>query len=308
MKKIFALAIAFSLISASMASAAPTIGFIATQFSTESQARIATKLEENAKARGFNVQMLNSAGSFETQAAQLENLAQMKVDAIVLAMGHPIELMHALEKVFAASIPVITIDSGYAEGVVADITCDNFGIGARMSTYMADSLGGTGNVVVIKFEKHQGCRRRGKVLDVVLSEYPGINVLAEYSVVATKRFMDDTRAAVETYVTQYGEKIDAIWCAFDQLGYAAADVITQRLPGKKVMIVAADGNKETERRIAAGTFTATVAQPFEDMAVKAIDIVEKIVVEGKTPEQATGGHKIIYVDAPLLDAAALAEK
>ena len=305
MKKFLALAVLVSIFSATASFAAPTIGFIATQFATESQARIATKFEETAKAKGFNVQMLNSAGSFETQAAQLENLVQMKVDAIVLAMGHPIELMHALEKVFEAGIPVITIDSGYAEGVVADITCDNFAIGARMSTYMTDSLGGTGNVVVIKFEKHQGCRRRGKVLDAVLSEYPGINVLAEYSVVATKRFMDDTRAAVETYATQYGDKIDAIWCAFDQLGYAAADVITQVLPNKKVLIVSADGNKETERRILEGTFTATVAQPFEDMAVTALDLVEKMVVEGKSSEEATGGHKIIYVEAPLIDAASL---
>lgn len=305
MKKFFALALLAAVLSASAACAAPSIGFIATQLSTESQARVAKQFEQNAKARGWNAQILNSAGSFETQSSQLENLLQMKVDAVVLAMGHPLELMPSLEKLFAAGIPVVTIDSGYAEGVVADITCDNFSIGARMSTYMADSLGGSGNVVVIKFEKHQGCRRRGKVLDAVLSEYPGIKVLAEYSVVATKRFMDDTRAAVETYVTRYGDQIDAVWCAFDQLGYAAADVLSERLPGKKVMIVSADGNKETERRIAEGTFTATVAQPFEAMADAAAEIVNKIVAEGKSPAEATGGHKIIYVEAPLVDAASL---
>ncbi len=305
MKKFFALALLAAVLSASAACAAPSVGFIATQLSTESQARVAKQFEQNAKARGWNAQILNSAGSFETQSSQLENLLQMKVDAVVLAMGHPLELMPSLEKLFAAGIPVVTIDSGYAEGVVADITCDNFSIGARMSTYMADSLGGSGNVVVIKFEKHQGCRRRGKVLDAVLSEYPGIKVLAEYSVVATKRFMDDTRAAVETYVTRYGDQIDAVWCAFDQLGYAAADVLSERLPGKKVMIVSADGNKETERRIAEGTFTATVAQPFEAMADAAAELVNKIVTEGKSPAEATGGRKIIYVEAPLVDAASL---
>lgn len=308
MKKFTLTALVTTLVmTASAAFAAPTIGFIATNLATESQARAAAQFEKTAKARGMEVQILNSAGSFETQSAQMENFMQMNVDAVVLAMGHPIELMPTLQKLFAAGIPVITIDSGYAEGVVADITCDNFAIGARMSTYMADSLSGKGNIIVIKFEKHQGCRRRGKVLDVVLSEYPGINVLAEYSVVATKRFMDDTRAAVETYATRYGDQIDAVWCAFDQLGYAAADVLTALLPDKKIMIISADGNEETERRIAEGTFTATVAQPFEAMADTAVDLVSKIVVDGKKPEVATGGRKIIYVEAPLVDAASLSQ-
>lgn len=277
------------------------VGFIATNFAAEAQARIAGKFEALAKEKGWSAQMLNSAGSIDTQAAQLDNLLQMKVDAVVLAMAHPQEIRPSLEKLFAAGIPVLTIDSGYVDGVVADITSNNFGIGARMSTYLVDSLGGKGNIVVIKFEKHQGSRQRGKVLDAVLSEYPGINVLAEYSVVATKRFMDDTRSAMETYVTRFGDKIDAVWCAFDQLGYVAGDVMAEKLKDKKVVIVGADGNNETMRRIAAGTMTATVAQPFEEMASMAADMVGKLV-EGKPAAEVTGGKKIIYVDTPLYDA------
>ena len=277
------------------------VGFIATNFAAEAQARIAGRFEAMAKEKGWNVQMLNSAGSIDTQAAQLDNLLQMKVDAVVLAMAHPLEIRPSLEKLFAAGIPVITIDSGYVEGVVADITSDNFGIGARMSTYLVDTLGGKGNIIVIKFEKHQGSRRRGKVLDVVLSEYPGIKVLAEYSVVATKRFMDDTRSAMETYVTRFGDQIDAVWCAFDQLGYVAGDVLGERLKEKKVVIVGADGNKETMRRIANGTMSASVAQPFEEMASMAVDMVEKLAA-GKSVAEVTGGKKIFYAETPLYDA------
>ncbi|MDR1978019.1 MAG: sugar ABC transporter substrate-binding protein [Synergistaceae bacterium] len=281
------------------------VGFVATNFAAEAQARVAGRFEALAKEKGWSVQLLNSAGSIDTQASQLENLLQMKVDAVVLAMAHPLEVKPALDKLVEAGIPVVTIDSGYADGVVADITSDNFGVGAKMSSYLADTLGGKGNIVVIKFEKHQGSRRRGKVLDVVLSEYPGIAVLAEYSVVATKRFMDDTRSAMETYATRFGDQIDAVWCAFDQLGYVAGDVLAEKLKDKKVVIVAADGNQETFRRIAAGSMTATVAQPFEDMAQTAVDIVEKLIVEKKSADEATGGKKILYVETPLYDAANL---
>ena len=283
-----------------------SVGFIATNFSAEAQARVANSFEKLAKEKGWDVKMLNSAGSIETQSNQLENLYQMKVDAVVMAMAHPQEIRPALDKLVEAKIPVITIDSGYVDGVVADITADNFAMGAKASTFLMDTIGGQGNIIVIKFEKHYGTRRRGKVLDVVLTEYPGVKVLAEYSVVATKRFMDDTRAAMETYATRFGDQIDGVWCAFDQLAYVAGDVRQER-GNKKAVIVGVDGNQETFRRIGAGQMAATVAQPFEAMAGKAIELVNSLAVEGKTVEEATGGRKIFYMDAPLIDRTNLPE-
>ena len=283
-----------------------SVGFIATNFSAEAQARVANSFEKLAKEKGWDVKMLNSAGSIETQSNQLENLYQMKVDAVVMAMAHPQEIRPALDKLVEAKIPVITIDSGYVDGVVADITADNFAMGAKASTFLMDTIGGQGNIIVIKFEKHYGTRRRGKVLDVVLTEYPGVKILAEYSVVATKRFMDDTRAAMETYATRFGDQIDGVWCAFDQLAYVAGDVLQER-GNKKAVIVGVDGNQETFRRIGAGQMAATVAQPFEAMAGKAIELVNALAVEGKTVEEATGGRKIFYMDAPLIDRTSLPE-
>jgi len=275
------------------------VGFIATNFSSEAQARVANAFKAYVEEKGWDLVQLNSMGSIDTQSTQLENLVQMKVDAIVLAMGHPAEIKSAINKVFEAGIPLITIDSGYVEGVVADITADNFVMGAKVSTYLVDSLGGSGNILVIKFHKHYGTRRRGKVLDVVLSEYPEIKVLEEYGVAATKMFMEDTRSAMETYVLRYGDKIDGVWCAFDQLAYVAADVLAQH-GYDDVLVVGVDGNEETFKRIKNGNMTATVAQPFEDMAAKAVEIINKIVVLGMNPEEAAG-RKIIYMDAPLID-------
>lgn len=37
------------------------------------------------------------------------------------------------------------------------------------------------------------------------------------------------------------------------------------------------------------------------MAAKAASIVESMAVNGKTADDATGGRKIIYMDAPLID-------
>lgn len=298
---VLSVAVLFCVLSVSFTVAGKDVkvGFIATNFAADSQAKVANSFEKLVKEKNWDVVMLNSAGSIDTQANQLENLVQMKVDAVVMAMSHPAEIRPALDKAIKAGIPVITIDSGYVDGVVADITADNFVMGAKISTYFVDTLGGQGNIVVFKFEKHFGTRRRGKVLDVVLSEYPGIKVLAEYTVAATKRYMEDTRAAMETYATRYGSQIDGVWCAFDQLAFAASDVLQSRNL-KDVIVVGVDGSEETFRRIKEGTMTATVAQPFEAMSAKAVELVEKIVVQGMAPKEAAP-NKIIYTDAPLID-------
>jgi ABC-type sugar transport system substrate-binding protein len=283
----------------SVAAQGLTVGFIATNFSNEPTARAANAFEKYAKAKGWTPIMLNSAGSVKTQADQLQNLVQRKVQAIVLAHAHPLEIQAALNEAFKAGIPVITIDSGYVDGVVADLTADNFAMGAKISTYFMDKLGGNGNIIVIKFEKHYGTRRRGKVFDVVLSEYPGVKVLGEYTITSPQTFLADTRNAMETFVTRFKDQIDGVWCAFDALAYVAGDVL-QDHGLKNVIVTGIDGNNETFNRIKEGKMTATIAQPFEDMAAKVIDLIDKIVVK-KVPVSQAAPQKIIYMDAPLID-------
>ena len=276
-----------------------TVGFIATNFSNEATSRAANAFEKFAKAKGWTPIMLNSAGSVKTQGDQLQNLVQRKVKAIVLSHAHPLEIQDSLNEAFKAGIPVITIDSGYVDGVVADITADNFTMGAKISTYFMDSLGGKGNIVVLKFEKHYGTRRRGKVFDQVLSEYPGIKVLGEYTITSPQTYMADTRNAMETFATKFKGQIDGVWCAFDTLAYVAGDVLQEK-GIKNVIVTGVDGNKETFNRIKDGKMTATIAQPFEDMAAKAVDLIDKIVVK-KIPAGTAAPQKIIYMDAPLVD-------
>jgi ABC-type sugar transport system substrate-binding protein len=267
-----------------------TVGFIATNFSNEATARAANAFEKYAKAKGWTPIMLNSAGSVKTQGDQLQNLVQRKVKAIVLCQAHPLEVQDPLNEAFKAGIPVITIDSGYVDGVVADITADNFTMGAKISTFFMDSLGGKGNILV---------RRRGKVFDQVLTEYPGVKVLGEYTITSPQTYMADTRNAMETFVTKFKDQIDGVWCAFDTLAYVAGDVL-QDHGIKNVIVTGVDGNQETFNRIKEGKMTATIAQPFEDMAAKAVELVEKIVVKKMSPA-AAAPQKIIYMDAPLVD-------
>lgn len=281
----------------------PHIGVVVTSMGSLTQARIANFIQKYATGLGWSVTVLDSEMSNETQATNVTNLVQMRVDAIVMAMGHPQEIKVAMQKAFDVGIPVITIDTGYMDGVVTDIATNNYIMSAKITNYMLDQIGYAGNIIAFKFEKHFGVRRRGKVLDVILSESPAVKLLATHYMPAAPNYIEDTRNAMESYVLQFDGKINAVWCGFDELGYAVDDVLQAHgYTRKDVIIVGIDGNQETFRRIRDpnSCFLATVAQPFELEAKKAVDIIQELVVEGKPIDEVVS-ESTTYVDAPLVD-------
>jgi ABC-type sugar transport system substrate-binding protein len=66
------------------------VGIIGFQFSSETHARVANAAAAAAKARGWNVTLLNSEGALPKHAEQFDTLITKKVDAIIIAMGKPI--------------------------------------------------------------------------------------------------------------------------------------------------------------------------------------------------------------------------
>ena len=85
------LASAFALVLGSAAAQAVEIGVIGFQFSSETHARVANAAAAAAKEKGWTVTLLNSEGSLPKHAEQFDALIAKKVDAIVVAMGKPIE-------------------------------------------------------------------------------------------------------------------------------------------------------------------------------------------------------------------------
>jgi hypothetical protein len=79
------------LFAASAAANAVEIGVIGFQFSSETHARVANAAAAAAKAKGWTVTLLNSEGALPKHAEQFDALIAKKVDAIVIAMGKPVE-------------------------------------------------------------------------------------------------------------------------------------------------------------------------------------------------------------------------
>ena len=81
----------------------------ASRFASETHARVANAAAAAAKAKGWKVTLLNSEGALPKHAEQFDALIAKKVDAIIVAMGKPVEADAQFKAAKDKGIPVITV-------------------------------------------------------------------------------------------------------------------------------------------------------------------------------------------------------
>lgn len=299
-KIMVAAAALFALGSAAQAFEVGIIGF---QFSSETHARVANAAAAAAKAKGWSVTLLNSEGALPKHAEQFDALIAKKVDAIIIAMGKPVEADAQFKAAKDAKIPVITVQSGASPHALFDIQTNEYKVGAEAALYLLGQLGYQGNIVSARFDLNVASRIRGKILDSVLSENQAVKELGKFSMARTQSWRDDVRAGMQALLLQNQGKINGIWASFDGQAYIIDDLLqAQGVKKGQIPLVSVDGGKETYARIAdpASTLMASVSIPFEDMGKQAVDAIQAIVVDKKPKASITSGP-YLFTDAVLVD-------
>lgn len=297
------LLLAAALLGLAPAANAFEVGIIGFQFSSETHARVANAAASAARARGWGVTLLNSEGSLPKHAEQFDALIARKVDAIIIAMGKPVEAEAQFQAAKAAGIPVITVASGASPHALFDIQSNEYKVGAEAALYLLGQLGYQGNLVTARFDLNAATRIRGRVLDDVLAENQGVKQLGKFSMARTQSWRDDVRAGMQALLLQNQGRINGIWASFDGQAYIIDDLLqAQGIKKGQVVLISMDGGKESYARIAdpASTLMATIAVPFEDMGKQAVDAIQTIAVEKKPKEAVTSGP-YLFTEAVLVD-------
>ncbi len=280
------------------------LGIVAFQMSSETHARVANAAGAAAKEKGWDVIVLNSNGALPTHAEQIENLIQRGVDGIVLAMSKPVEFDAPMAAAKAAGVPVISVMSGTSPHTLFDIQVNEYAVGAQAALYLLGQIGYEGAILTQRFENNVGTRIRGKVLDVVLAENDAVTVVGSHSMARTQSWQDDVRSGMSALLLQNAGKFKGVWASFDGQAFVIDDLLVEQGMSKgDVVLVSTDGGKETFRRIKAADsmLMASVAIPFEEMGVAAVDAMERIAVKGEDKSAVTDGP-YLYMDAVLVDA------
>lgn len=296
-----ALAAAAGFLLSAVSASAMNLAWVHANAAAQSEQRVKAGFDAWLKETGkdWNVSLLDSGGSGERTASNLQDAASRGVDAIIITMADLRASRAALDAAIKANIPVITVDSGYIPGVLVDITTNNWAMSSDVSPYLLNELGGKGNIIFLRMAEHHGTRKRGDVMETILKEYPDVKVLAEHNIDYTA-FFEDTTSTMQDYASRFGEEINAVWAPWDEPAQAAINVL-QGAGLKNVKVIGIDGHPNAVAEVCKpdSLMIATVSQPFEKMGAQAGEWIEQIVEKKEDPAKVIPS-KTVYMDAPLV--------
>lgn len=260
--------------------------------------------QARAAELGWDVNVIDTAGDVAAVISRIEDSVTQGVDAIVINVD-PAQVGAGLASADAAGIPVVGMDAGNDPLVAANVTSNGYAMAVETAVYVANRIGGAGNVVMFTFDPFPPVQVRGAIADAVFANHPDITVLDRVTPDVSDGGIADSRAKMEAILAANPEpgSIAAVWAAWDQPALGALQAIEAAgREGEGIVITGIDANPQARDAIAAGgNFEASVAQDFAGIGRTTADTVARIL----------GGEEIvsrtIYVPTVLITAANAAE-
>ena len=185
------------------------------------------------------------------------------VDAVISILGDG-AVEPKFEALSNAGIPVFTVDHP-SPHAVNNTTSDNYYMGTTIGRYMADAIGGEGNVAVFNaFENAlRICGIRAGLWKYVLQDYPGIQIIEPELAEDFANAPEDARRQTLDLLSQYPEgTLDAIHVGcWDQPAIGIVQAL-EEAGRTDVLVTALDGGPDTLEIMAedGSPFVANVAQ------------------------------------------------
>lgn len=251
----------------------------------------------------WEVNVVDTAGDVAAVVSRLEDAVTQKVDAIVINVD-PAQVNAGLQAAKDAGIPVFGMDSGADPLLVTNVTSNGYAMAAETSVYVANRIGGAGNVVMFVFDAFPPVQIRGVVADAVFKNFPDIKIVDRITPDVQDGGIADSRAKMEAILTAHPEKgsISAVWAAWDQPALGALQAIEAAgRTGEGIVIVGMDANPQAREAIAAaGNFEASMSQDFIGIGKATADAIARQLKGEKITQ------RVIYVPTKLVTAANVA--
>ena len=250
-----------------------------------------------ANKQGWDLNVIDTKGDVAEVISRIEDAVNQKVDAIVINVD-PAQITAGLLVSAEANIPVIGMDSGADPLLVTNITSNGYAMAAETSVYVANRIGGKGNVVMFVFDAFPPVQIRGVVADAVFANFPDINVMDRITPDVQDGGIADSRSRMEALLAANPEKgsIAAVWAAWDQPAIGSLQAIEAAgRSDEGIVIVGMDANPQARDAIkAGGNFEASMAQDFVGIGLATADAVGRAMAGQEIKA------KVIYVPTVLI--------
>ena len=109
--------------------------------------------EASAAEKGWEVNVIDTAGDVAAVISRIEDSVTQNVDAIVINVD-PAQVNVGLQSAKEAGIPVVGLDAGTDPLLVANVTSNGYAMAAETSVYIANRIEGAGKVVMFVFDAY----------------------------------------------------------------------------------------------------------------------------------------------------------
>jgi inositol transport system substrate-binding protein len=253
----------------------PVIGVSLLNRSNEFIVMLNKSMERKARELGVRLIVNDAQRSAERQVQQAESFIAQKVDAIIL---NPCEVdgsSPAVEKALAAGIPVINVNSETRTAPTAFVGSRDEESGTLAMQYIAQRLGGHGNVVVMEGFMGQAAQiERDRGARDVLAKTPGLHMLAEQTAEWDRA---KGMSLMENWIQSHGDGIDAVFAENDEMAMGALLALEQAGRKGKTIVVGVDAIADALEAVRGGRLDATVFQDAEGQGSAAVATAMKII-------------------------------
>ena len=234
--------------------------------------RIKAAMEEEAKAKGVTLELIDGAGDSAVQLSAVQDFIAEGVDAIAVAFCQTDGSSSMVELANDAGIPFFTFDVQADGGdVVSYCATDNYAGGQMAAEYCLENIltDKTGTCVIIPYDEVESCRNRAKGFEDYMAENA-----PDMKVESIASFSGDRLTAYSNFqdaLTSMGaENIDFVFGVGDDAVLGAITACEEA--NVEIPMIGLDGNPEAEQNVAAGgMFKADVAQDAAGIGKTTID-------------------------------------
>lgn len=257
------------------------IGVSMSQFDDTYLTYLRESMNEKAKSypESIQLQFEDARADVVKQLSQVESFIGQKVDAIVVNPVDTAATGRITKAAVKAGIPLVYVnrrpdDATLPQGV-ATVASDDLEAGRMQMQYLADKLGGKGDIVILLGDlANNSTTNRTKGVKEVLAKYPDIKVDQEQTGIWLR---DKAMTLTNDWITQ-GRKFDAVVSNNDEMAIGAAMALKQAGVAKgTVLIAGVDGTPDGVRAVEKGELAISVFQDAKGQAYGAVDTAMKMI-------------------------------
>jgi len=239
------------------------VGFAQTESNNPWRLAETASMQDEAKKLGYQLVYTDAASSAAKQASDVNSMIAQGVDVIFLPPREDKPLVPAILNAKKAGIPVILIDRDVdhalakpGEDYVTFIGSDFVEEGQRVAAWLAKAVNGQAKIIELEGTTGSSpANDRKKGFDDAIKQWSGMQILASQ----TGDFARDKGRQVAETLLQAHPETTAIYAHNDEmaLGAIAALEAAGKAPGKDVIVVSIDGEKDAVQAIIDGKLAAT---------------------------------------------------